>query len=280
MFSCAGPSRRTAAPAASAAAHRRAAAATAASAGRRPLPRRRRRRVRRHVRRHDWTPARQAHAAVVLPIGIDPVRIALVDRHAVHLPDRQRDAGVPGRVRRRSEDAHAAVAGDDVVPGHGRVRIPPDVVTVAAPAAADAPDLAAVTRAPERAVRDEQMIRIVGRDADADVVAGAADEPAIPAHVLPRPPGVVRSPDRTLCFGSCAWRAPLHAVRAGLDQRVHPVAVRRQRRMRLLQRLQHQRHLAEIVELALEIEQRFCKPRISTSNASMNILPSFSGSRP
>ena len=161
---------------------------------------RRRRCIGRDVGRDDRSIARKSHAAVVLAIGVDPVRRALIHGRAIHLSDGQRDAGVALWIRRRSEDAHAAVAGHDVVTGHAWRRVPPDVMTVAAPAAATAPDLSAVARSPQRAVRDQHVVGIVRRHADADVVARASDQPPIPAHVRPRLAGVVGSPQRALRF--------------------------------------------------------------------------------
>ena len=105
--------------------------------------------------------------------------------------------------------------------GHIRVGVPPDIVTVAAAAAGPGPDLSAIARPPECAVRDHQVVRLVRRHANPDVVAGAANQPAIPAHVAPALPAIVRSPERPLRLGL----EPFHAVRARLDQRVHPVAV-------------------------------------------------------
>ena len=102
-------------------------------------------------------------------------------------------------------------------------------MTVAAAASGAAPDLAAVARSPQRAVGDHQVIGVVGRHADADVVPGPADQPAIPAHVLPALAAVVGAPDRALRLRLETRRGPprLHAVAARLNQRVHPVAIRR-----------------------------------------------------
>ena len=203
-----------------------ASSSTAASTGPARASRWRRGTVRRHVLRHDRTGARQPHTAVVLSVGVHPVGAALIDRHPIHLPDRQRDAGVAGGIRRRSENAHFVVAGHNVVAGHRRRRVPPDVMAVAAAAAPRHPDLSAVARPPQGTVGDQHMVGIIRRYADANVVAGATDQAAIPARVAPRLSAVVGSPQRSLRFRL----QPLHAVGTGLNEGVHAVAVRRRDR--------------------------------------------------
>src|SRR4029453_9715157 len=48
------------------------------------------------------------------------------------------------------------------------------------------------------AVRDEYFVRVDGRNAETHVVARAADESAVPAHDLPRPPAIVGAPEGAL----------------------------------------------------------------------------------
>src|SRR4029450_3069663 len=155
-----------------------------------------------------WCGARTAHGAVVLAVAVDPVWHLLVDRHVIHLPDGQRD--VAERAAVVPCDAGAAIARHTPVVGVARVH--PDVVTVAAPAAGDREGLPAVGRAMEARVRDQHFILVLRVHLDADVVPGAADERAVPAHDVPGRAAVVRSPERPL-------------VR-GLDQRVHALRVR------------------------------------------------------
>ena len=69
---------------------------------------------------------------------------------------------------------------------------------------------AAILRAVHAAAHDEDVVGVLRIHHHADVVAGAADQRAIPADDLPRRAGVVGPPDRSLI--------------GGLDQRVHPLA--------------------------------------------------------
>src|SRR5262249_41595968 len=71
---------------------------------------------------------------------------------------------------------------------------------------------ASVQRTMKAAVGDEHFVGVPWIDIDPYVVAGAADEGAIPAHHAPRLAGIVRSPERSLI--------------RGLYQRVHALAIR------------------------------------------------------
>ena len=183
-----------------------AAAATAAPAsrrgrgsmlplGRQPLPVTRHRRI-----------ARPAHRAVVLPVAVDPVRHPVVDGDVIHLADRQRHAELAVL---RVLIARAAVAGQHPVrrrsSDRSRCR---DSRRSRRPHRASERH-AAISRSMEAAVHHEHFVGVLRIDVDADVVAGAADERAIPTHHPPRRARVVRSPQRSL-------------VRR-LDQRVHPL---------------------------------------------------------
>ena len=63
---------------------------------------------------------------------------------------------------------------------------------------------------------DQHLVGVDRIDRDADVVAGAADQGAVPAHDTPGGARIVRAPQRSL-------------VRS-LDQRVHAVGIRRRNR--------------------------------------------------
>ena len=169
--------------------------------------------IARHVRDRHRRVRRPAHRAVVLTVAVDPVRHPVVGADVIHLPDRQRHA----LAARRARNPRAAVVGQHEAAAV--LRIDPDVVAVAAAAAtasAAAKRDAAVARSMEAAVQDEQVIRILRIDLHADVVARAADERAIPADGLPRRAAVFRSPQRALI--------------RGLNQRVHPLRIRRRDR--------------------------------------------------
>src|SRR5207249_3278276 len=51
---------------------------------------------------------------------------------------------------------------------------------------------------PERAVRDEHFVLVHGRNGKMDVIAGAADQRALPVDDAPRAAAVVRAPQRSL----------------------------------------------------------------------------------
>ena len=135
----------------------------------------------------------------------------------IHLSVRQRHAN-------RSlacVDVRPRVVGEDV--SDRILWINPDVVAVAAAClflrefewatAIAAERLATILRAVEAAARNEDVVRILRVDRQANVVAGAADERAIPAHRRPGRPGIVASPERSLV--------------GGLNQGVHPLRIRR-----------------------------------------------------
>ena len=190
----------TAAPTAATASSAAATAAGQRSAGARGVVRDRLRRV-----------ARAAHRPVVLPVAVDPVRHLVVDGDVVHLPDRQ-------RMRWK------------FCPWLVVICIPPSSVIAKRSAFFGSNQMswqspqpphgwnvdAAVGRSMRAAVGDEHFVGVGRRDAEPDVVAGAADQRAIPAHDLPRRSAVVRAPERALI--------------GGLNQRVDAVRVRRRDR--------------------------------------------------
>ena len=92
-------------------------------------------------------------------------------------------------------------------------RVDPDVVAVAAAAARQRERQAAVGRTVEAAVGDEHLIRVLRVDLHVDVVAGTADQAAVPAHDLPGVARIVRPPERALV--------------GRLDEREHAVGLRR-----------------------------------------------------
>ena len=151
--------------------------------------------------------ARPAHRPVVLHVRVDGVRHLVVDGHVIHLADRQLHTPVATAVLGRERDAGVVRDRETI----RILRIPPDVVVVAAPVDA-AERLAAVDRLEERAVGDQDLVCVGGRDGEVDVVAGAADQLARPVHHAPVRPAVVGSPDRALILG--------------LDERVDAVGVR------------------------------------------------------
>ena len=123
---------------------------------------------------------RPAHRAVVLHVAVDVVRHLVVDADVVHLPDRQLHTPVAPAMLRGNGDAGVVGDGEAI----GVLRIPPDVVVVAAPVDA-AERLAAVDRLKERAVGDQDLVRIGRRDREVNVVAGASDQLARPVHDAP-----------------------------------------------------------------------------------------------
>src|SRR4030095_15689123 len=131
-----------------------------------------------------------------------------------------------------AKDRHAAVVRRDVVTLGAWRCVPPDVVAVTASAAARE-NLSAVARAPQRTIGDQNVIRVVRRHANPNVITRAPNQPAIPTDVGPRRAAIVRTPERSLRLR----RQALDAVRAGLNQRIHAQLVRgRDRDVRLAKR--------------------------------------------
>src|SRR6185437_5691126 len=164
--------------------------------------------------------AGSAPGAVVLPVAIEPIRHAVVAGDVIHL-------AVGGRNRKHlagaGRDAGAAVLGEGVAAGD--LGIHPDVVAIAATglaraiaaeAAAAAEEVAAVEGTVEAAARDQHLVGILRVHRHAEVVAGAADEGAVPTGDLPTGAAVVGAPERTLI--------------GGLHERVHALPVGRRDR--------------------------------------------------
>jgi hypothetical protein len=163
----------------------------------------------RHVGYGDRRVTRAAHGAVVLPVAVDPIRHLVVDRHVIHLADRQRHAGEVLAVI--GGDAHPAVpCGYPVVGIH---RVHPDVVAVPASASGNRESKSPVGRPVEAAVGDQHFVRIGRVDRNPDVVSRAPDQGAVPTHHPPGSPGIIRAPERSLVWG--------------LNQRIHALGVRR-----------------------------------------------------
>src|SRR5438093_1063137 len=139
-------------------------------------------------------PRRAAHRAIVLHVAVHEVRHLRVDRHVIHLPDRQRDALNAAAVLLC--DAETRIVRDHEA--LRVLRIPPDVVVVAAPVDPLLERAPAVGGLPERAVRDEHFVLVHGRNGKMDVIAGAADQRALPVDDAPRTAAVVRAPQRSL----------------------------------------------------------------------------------
>ena len=82
----------------------------------------------------------------------------------------------------------------------GIFRVHPDVVVVATPADL-AEGLAAIEGDVEAAVGEQDFVLIAGRDGDADVIAGTADQGAVPAGETPVLAAVVGTPEGALLVG-------------------------------------------------------------------------------
>src|SRR5207244_10213826 len=115
------------------------------------------------------------------------LRHLLVYRNVIHLPDRQRDALNAAAVLLC--DAETRIVRDHEA--LRVLRIPPDVVVVAAPVDPLLERVAAVGGLPERAVRDEHFVLVHGRNGTVDILAGAADQRALPVDDAPRAAAVV-----------------------------------------------------------------------------------------
>ena len=162
-----------------------------------------------------------AHRPVVLHVRVDVVRHLVVDGDVIHLADRQLHPPVAAPVLGRQRDAGVVRDREPI----GVLRIPPDVVVVAAPVDG-AKRLAAVDRLEERAVGDEDFVLVGRRDGEMDVVAGAADQLARPVDHAPVRAAVVGSPDRALILG---LNQRVDAIRVGRRDRDVDLAERRSR---------------------------------------------------
>src|SRR6185437_9994187 len=156
------------------------------------------------------------HGAVVLAVGVDPVGDAVIGGDVIHLA-----VGNADREHLFSGgDAGAAVVGENVAARD--LGVHPDVVAVAArrvqtgraglgAGAGLVEGLAAIVGAVETAVGDQHVVRVLRVDGNADVVAGAADEGAVPVDVAPGRAAIIAAPERALV--------------GGLDERVHALGV-------------------------------------------------------
>src|SRR5205085_8377759 len=79
----------------------------------------------------------------------------------------------------------------------GILGIPPDIVAVPA-AGLGGERHTPVGRAMHAAVHDDELVGIARRDTESDVIAGAADQRAVPADDLPRRAPIIRAPQRSL----------------------------------------------------------------------------------
>ncbi len=162
--------------------------------------------------------ARAAHGAVILHVAVNLVRHVVIDGHVVDLADRQCNAVDAGlhRVLRVvvGDDVHAAIVRDDDALAVG---IHPDIVRVAAAPVDAAERFAAIGRLPEAAIGHQHLIRIGRRHGEADVIAGAADERALPVDDRPVFAAVIGAPDGALVGGLDEGVDPFRILRRDGD---------------------------------------------------------------